>query len=76
MEISGLEPEITKCKFAVLPIKLYPQEKINYPLIFPLRPAFTLAHSANVRGLEFILILNSCVLHLTLRASISTLTVL
>jgi hypothetical protein len=24
MEISGIEPEITKCKFAVLPIKLYP----------------------------------------------------
>ena len=24
MEISGLEPKLTKCKFAVLPIKLYP----------------------------------------------------
>jgi hypothetical protein len=24
MEISGLDPKLTKCKFAVLPIKLYP----------------------------------------------------
>ena len=29
MEISGLDPKLTKCKFAVLPIKLYPQCFLN-----------------------------------------------
>ena len=40
MEISGLDPKLTKCKFAVLPIKLYPPLfcinfiGLSYPLVY------------------------------------------
>ena len=37
MEILGLDPKITICKIAVLPIKLYPLLKKNYKMKRPKR---------------------------------------
>lgn len=37
MEISGVDPELTICKIAVLPIKLYPLKKVSEEGLEPSR---------------------------------------